>query len=1556
MRNNLVFLALLCAVVVMSCGSVSAADVPSANFTSNVTSGTAPLSVQFNDTSNGTPTSWSWDFGDGSNSTDENPVHKYTKAGTYSVNLTAGNAAGNSTVTQTNYITVLLNDVYVSTTGSDINGDGTSSNPYATIQKALNNVIFGGTVHLRSGTYTGTGNYGLTVTKNVNFVGDNQTSTIINAAGLGNVFTINSGLNVIVSNLTFANGTTSTNGGAIKNSGTLNVTDCTFSGNKATSYGGAVYNAGSLNVCNCTFINNLAASAGAIYNYGTLNVTSSAFTGNKGTSFAGAVFGDTGKVTYLSNCTFTNNTSAKGGALWNRGTLTVNGCVFNGNVATNNGGAIFNTASGTTNVHYSSFVNNTAPSGSTIYLGTGTVNAEYNWWGSNNSPSSQVYGNVDYSKWLYMTVTMGTTNIVNGSTVTVTVNFNNISDGTTVTSIDPSNGTIPDGTVVTFTSGLGTFSPVTVSTVNGTATTTFTATTVGNGTVNATAGNQTVSTDVIVRLASNIVAGNVTTLNGDTVNLTATLTDGNGIGLSGETVTFIVNGTSYNVTTDSNGVANLIYTTSKAGVYNVIASFAGDSVYHVSSNNGNNYLIVQLNDVYVSPAGNDTIGGGTVSNPFKTLQYSLRCVVDGGTLHVLAGNYTGAGNSGLTISSNVNIVGDGQTSTVITATSSGSMFTITMDKYGNRIATLTNTTPGNIFNINPGITVSISNLTLQNGSAVQGGAIYNNGTLNIANCTLTGNSVYQSDLHATYQYTYLYTFYKGGAIYNTGTLSIANCTFTGNCASYQGGAIYNNGTIVLMSNCTFTNNTATTTSDGGAIYNEGTISLNNCTFTNNTAGEGGAICNGPVTNQFAIYSTLNVTNCTFTGNTATYAGGAIYNGDDVTLNLSNCSFINNTGDAICNGGYLTVKACNFTGNTASNGGAISNNGKKATLTDCTFLNNTSTQYSGGAISNGDNMSIIGCTFENNSAIAGGAIDNRPDGTISVLSNCTFINNTATLNATYAGGGAIDNGGTIPSLIGCVFINNTAPQGNSIFDDSACNSMNAEYNWWGSNSEPSSQIYVSSGTIDYSNWLYMTETVDPITTTRGGNSTVTVSFNNAWNGTHVVSIDPVSVHIPDGTVVIFSSDLGNFSPVTVTTINGTAVTTFTANATGIGTVSATSGNQSVSGSVTVYDVPVAGFNASPISGTSPLTVQFTDRSSNSPNSWSWNFGDGSTSNEQNPTHTYSKAGNYTVTLTVGNAAGNNTVTQANCITVLANTAPVVLNVTPTSGASNLPVNQVITVTFSEPIQAGVAYDKIKVITPNGQAKTITKTLKGNQLIITAVYDYKAGDTYKLVIPVGAVADLAGNNLTNAYTSNFTIGTMPTVTGVDPVDKAGNVSTTKTITVTFSNNVTAGAAYDKTKVITPSGQAKVISKTLKGNQLIITAAYSYTPGTYTIYIPVGAVESLSGNNMTTAYRSTFTVASQGPTVSNVNTTSISTNKTITVTFSGNIVAGANFSKIKVITSDNKAKVATVTIKGNQLVITAAYNYLPGTYTLSIPANSLTDSNGNAIAENYTKTVTV
>jgi len=143
----------------------------------------------------------------------------------------------------------------------------------------------------------------------------------------------------------------------------------------------------------------------------------------------------------------------------------------------------------------------------------------------------------------------------------------------------------------------------------------------------------------------------------------------------------------------------------------------------------------------------------------------------------------------------------------------------------------------------------------------------------------------------------------------------------------------------------------------------------------------------------------------------------------------------------------------------------------------------------------------------------------------------------------------------------------------------------------------------------------------------------------------------------GATVIASADFG-FNP------SGTLTTGPTGSAT-----STPTGN-----TTTPVPGPVANFTASPLTGIAPLTVQFTDLSTNAPTSWSWNFGDGNTANStvQNPVHTYANPGNYTVSLTVTNSWGSNTRTKIKYITV--NPLPSAdFTGTPTAGSAPLQVN-------------------------------------------------------------------------------------------------------------------------------------------------------------------------------------------------------------------------------------------------------------------------------------------
>jgi PKD repeat protein len=79
-------------------------------------------------------------------------------------------------------------------------------------------------------------------------------------------------------------------------------------------------------------------------------------------------------------------------------------------------------------------------------------------------------------------------------------------------------------------------------------------------------------------------------------------------------------------------------------------------------------------------------------------------------------------------------------------------------------------------------------------------------------------------------------------------------------------------------------------------------------------------------------------------------------------------------------------------------------------------------------------------------------------------------------------------------------------------------------------------------------------------------------------------------------------------------------------------------------------PIAGFSVDSVTGVAPKTINFTDTSTGSITSRLWDFGDGSTSTLQNPSHTYSVAGTYTVRLTVTGSGGSNTINKSSLITI------------------------------------------------------------------------------------------------------------------------------------------------------------------------------------------------------------------------------------------------------------------------------------------------------------------
>lgn len=231
-----------------------------------------------------------------------------------------------------------------------------------------------------------------------------------------------------------------------------------------------------------------------------------------------------------------------------------------------------------------------------------------------------------------------------------------------------------------------------------------------------------------------------------------------------------------------------------------------------------------------------------------------------------------------------------------------------------------NGSKSNIFNVAKSGHLILKDLTLQNGFAKYGGAIYNYGHVTLINVTIVNCE----------------SQYYGGAIFNDeGSLTIENSSLISNTALNQGGAIHTKYGTIFISNSILSNNTS---SRGGAIYNEyGTIDIKNSLFDKNkmtpTGELGGAIKN---------WGTLNVDNTTFSNNDGGYEGGAIYNFYEVFI--KNSIFINNSatyGGAIANiRGTLNITTSTIKNNKGNTVSGIYCQSPEVFIEKNTIINNT----------------------------------------------------------------------------------------------------------------------------------------------------------------------------------------------------------------------------------------------------------------------------------------------------------------------------------------------------------------------------------------------------------------------------------------------------------------------------------------------------------------------------------------------------------------------------------------------------------------------------------------
>lgn len=171
--------------------------------------------------------------------------------------------------------------------------------------------------------------------------------------------------------------------------------------------------------------------------------------------------------------------------------------------------------------------------------------------------------------------------------------------------------------------------------------------------------------------------------------------------------------------------------------------------------------------------------------------------------------------------------------------------------------------------------------------------------------------------------------------------------------------------------------------------------------------------------------------------------------------------------------------------------------------------------------------------------------------------------------------------------------------NSVKHVIAGGTINATNNWWGTNDTPSSHI---SGDAITSPWLVMNVTATPASLTGSQTSLIRVNLTRNSAG---IDIAGSGIFVPNGIPVTFrrTSGTGTLAPASGKISAGTNTSRFTPGGSGTSTIAVTVDSQTVSSPVTkVTNAPVANFSGTPRTGLYPLTVRFTDLSTNSPTSW------------------------------------------------------------------------------------------------------------------------------------------------------------------------------------------------------------------------------------------------------------------------------------------------------------------------------------------------------------------
>jgi len=317
-------------------------------------------------------------------------------------------------------------------------------------------------------------------------------------------------------------------------------------------------------------------------------------------------------------------------------------------------------------------------------------------------------------------------------------------------------------------------------------------------------------------------------------------------------------------------------------------------------------------------------------------------------------------------------------------------------------------------------------------------------------------------------------------------------------------------------------------------------------------------------------------------------------------------------------------------------------------------------------------------------------------------------------------------------------------------------------------------------------------------------------------------------------------------------------------------------------------------------------------------------------------------------------------------------PTVSSTVPANGATNVPVGNALSATFSEAINPLTINTTTFTLNQGAASVAGTVNYAGVTATFTPAANLAPNTLFTATITTG-VRDLAGNALASNYVWTFTTGaaanlTPPTVISTVPANGATGVATTSGLAATFSEAVNPLTINTSTFTLSVQGGVAVTGTvTYSGVTAIFVPVAALAANTIYVATLTKGVTDLSGNTLATIYTWSFTTAAvivnPPPPVLPTVTSTMPANLATAVTLSTNIVANFNeaLNPLSINTGtftvqqSGVAVAGTVAYSNNSATFVPAFSLAPNTrYTAQI-ASSVADLSGDQMGASYTWTFT-